>query len=72
MNRRQFLTGSICGAASVAVTASGASLLTSCAGAAVDDELAALKAQMGKSDAAAAPSTSVDDELDALKSQLGK
>ncbi|MBR5150210.1 MAG: sugar phosphate isomerase/epimerase [Bacteroidaceae bacterium] len=33
MNRRQFLTSSICGAATVAATASGASILTSCAGA---------------------------------------
>lgn len=58
--------------ASASIDSLAAKYETSCAGVAVDDELAALKAQMGKSDAVAAPSTSVNDELDALKAQLGK
>lgn len=38
MNRRQFLTNSICGAATVAAATSGATILTSCAGAAKEEK----------------------------------
>ena len=40
MNRRQFLTNSICGAATVAAATSGATILTSCAGAAKEEKKA--------------------------------
>ena len=66
MNRRQFLTNSICGAASVAVTASGASLLTSCSGAAKEEKKATelrISFQEG-----IAPGNNLNEKLDYMES----
>ena len=65
MNRRQFLTGSICGAASVAVTASGASLLTSCAGAAEKKPATELRISFQEG---IAPGANLGEKLDYMES----
>lgn len=66
MNRRKFLTSSICGVASVAAATSGASIITSCASAAKEEKKATelrISFQEGT-----APGSNLNEKLDYMES----